>query len=133
MPAVAYACCSLCLLLLSQVVVDSKQFLPCIFNLKLYTILGSLVLSLELEPLIYWPTVEETLSYTHPHFAGNFHKCEGIGDGTEQYIEHSKNTDAQHQTYSTYKSHNVHFKEIDILHQVWFNILHITNICRLLQ
>ena len=33
-----------------------------------------LFLSLELEPLIYWPTVEETLSYTHPHFAGSFHK-----------------------------------------------------------
>ncbi len=65
-----------------------------------------LFLSLELEPLIYWPTAEETLSYTHPHFAGNFHKCEGIGDCTEQYIEHSKNTDAQYQTYSTYKSHN---------------------------
>ena len=25
-------------------------------------------LSLELEPIIYWPTSEETLSYTHPHF-----------------------------------------------------------------
>ena len=37
----------------------------------------------QLEPLIYWPTAEETLSYTHPHFAGNFHKCEGIGDCTE--------------------------------------------------
>ena len=60
-----------------------------------------LFLRLELEP-----TVEETLSYTHPHFAGSFHKCEGIGDCTEQYIEHSKNTDAQYQTYSTYKSHN---------------------------
>ena len=63
-------------------------------------------LSLELEPIIYWPTPEETLSYKHPHFSGNFNKCEGIGDCTEQYIEHSKNVDAQYQTYSVYKSHN---------------------------
>ena len=62
-------------------------------------------LSLELEPFIYWPTPEETLSYTHPHFSGDFNKCEGIGDCTEQYIEHSKNIDAQYQTYSVYKSH----------------------------
>ena len=63
-------------------------------------------LSLELKPLIYWPSPGETLSYTHPHFSGTFNKCEGIGDCTEQYIEHSKNADAQYQTYSTYKSHN---------------------------
>lgn len=65
-----------------------------------------LFLSLELEPLIYWPTPDETLSYKHHHFAGTFNKCEGIGDCTEQWIEHSKNVDAQYQTYSTYKSHN---------------------------
>ena len=63
-------------------------------------------LSLELKPLIYWPTPEETLSYKHSHFKGTFEKCEGIGDCTEQWIEHSKNADAQYQTYSSYKSHN---------------------------
>jgi hypothetical protein len=31
-PAVAYACCSLCLLLLFQVVGDPIQFLPCLFQ-----------------------------------------------------------------------------------------------------
>lgn len=65
-----------------------------------------LFLSLELEELIYWPTPDETLSYKHNHFAGTFNKCEGIGDCTEQWIEHSKNVGAQYQTYSTYKSHN---------------------------
>ena len=50
-------------------------------------------LSLELEPIIYWPTSEETLSYKH--FSGNFNKCED-----------SKNVDAQYQAYSVYKSHN---------------------------
>ena len=39
-------------------------------------------LSLELKPLIYWPSPDETLSYTHPHFSGTFNKCEGIGDCT---------------------------------------------------
>ena len=63
-------------------------------------------LSLEFKPLIYWPSPDETFSYTHPHFSGTFNKCEGTGDCTEQYIEHSKNSDAQYQTYSTYKSHN---------------------------
>ena len=58
--------------------------------------------SLELEPIIYWPTPEETLSYTHSYFSGDFNKCEGIGDCTEQYIEHSKNTDAQYQTVHTF-------------------------------
>ena len=63
-------------------------------------------LSLELKPLIYWPTPEETLSYQHSHFSGTFNKVEGIGDCTEQWIQRSKNVDAQYQTYSTYKSHN---------------------------
>ena len=63
-------------------------------------------LSLELKPLIYWPTPEETLSYQHSHFSGTFNKVEGIGDCTEQWIQRSKNADAQYQTYSTYKSHN---------------------------
>ena len=48
-------------------------------------------LGLELKPLIYWPTPHETLSCEHSHFGGTFHKCEGIGDCTEQKIEHSKN------------------------------------------
>ena len=63
-------------------------------------------LGLELKPLIYWPTPDETLAYQHPHFSGTFNKVEGIGDCTEQWIQHSKNVDAQYQTYSTYKSHN---------------------------
>ena len=63
-------------------------------------------LSLELKPLIYWPTPDQTISYKHVHFNGTFDKCEGIGDCTEQWIEHSKNPDAQYQTYSSYKSHN---------------------------
>ena len=65
-----------------------------------------LVLASELKPLLYWPTPEETLSYKHPHFSGEFNKVEGIGDCTEQYIQKSANPDAQYQTYSTYKSHN---------------------------
>ena len=63
-------------------------------------------LALELKPLIYWPEPDETLQYKHVHFSGTFNKCEGIGDCTEQRIEHSKNVDAQYQTYSTYKSNN---------------------------
>ena len=50
---------------------------------------------------------------------------------TKQYIEHSMNTDAQYQTYSTYKSHNTLKKYI--FHQVQVNIIPITNICWLLQ
>ena len=64
------------------------------------------VLSLELTPLIYWPTPDETISYKHFHFNWTFDKCEGIGDCTEQWIEHSKNPDAQYQKYSSYKSNN---------------------------
>ena len=63
-------------------------------------------LGLELKPFIYWPTPAETLSFKHPHFAGTLNSCEGIGDCVEQEIEHSKNTDAQYKTYSTYKSRN---------------------------
>ena len=63
-------------------------------------------LSLELEPLIYWPTPDETLAYKHHHFTGLFNKCEGIGDCTEQNIQHSGNLNAQYQSYSSYKSNN---------------------------
>ena len=63
-------------------------------------------LSLELEPLIYWPTPDETLAYKHHHFTGLFNKCEGIGDCTEQNIQHSSNPNAQYQSYSSYKSNN---------------------------
>ena len=63
-------------------------------------------LSLELKPLIYWHTPDETISYKHFHFNGTFDKCKGIGDCTEQWIEHSKHPDAQHQRYSSYKSNN---------------------------
>ena len=64
------------------------------------------LLARELEPLIYWPTPEETLAFTHPHFSGDFNKVEGIGDCTEQTIQKSSNTKAQYQTYSSYKSRN---------------------------
>ena len=57
--------------------------------------------------MIYWPTPDETISYKHFHFNGTFDKCEDIGDCTEQWIEHSKNPDAQYQTYSSYKSNNI--------------------------
>ena len=46
---------------------------------KIITIFISFI-SLELEPLIYWPTPDETLAYKHHHFTGLFNKCEGIGD-----------------------------------------------------
>ncbi|XP_065650699.1 uncharacterized protein LOC124808658 isoform X2 [Hydra vulgaris] len=60
----------------------------------------------ELEPLIYWPTPEETLNFTHPHYIGDFVYVEGIGDCTEQNIQKSANSKAQSQTYSSYKSRN---------------------------
>ncbi|XP_065684684.1 uncharacterized protein LOC136096934 [Hydra vulgaris] len=60
----------------------------------------------EIEPLIYWPAPEETLSFTHPHFIGDFVYVEGIGDRTEQTIQKSANAKAQYQTYSSYKSRN---------------------------
>ena len=41
-------------------------------------------LSRELEPLIYWPTPEQTLTYNSKHFTGNLTKAEGIIDCTEQ-------------------------------------------------
>ena len=68
-------------------------------------------LNLEPKPLIYWPTPDETISYKHFHFNETFNKCEGIGDCTEQWIEHSKNPDSQYQTYSSYKSNNT-FKKL---------------------
>ena len=40
----------------------------------------TIFLARELKPLIYWPTPEQTLSYKHPHFSGDFNKVEGIGD-----------------------------------------------------
>ena len=49
---------------------------------------------------------EQTLSYKHPHFSGDFNKVEGIGDCNEQWIQRSSNPKAQYQIYSTYKSHN---------------------------
>ena len=82
-----------------------------------HTIITTLIvfLSLELKPLIYWPTPDETMSYKHLHFNGTFDKCEGIGDCTEQWIEHSKNPDALYQTYSSYKRNNT-LKKVNILH-----------------
>ncbi|XP_065683771.1 uncharacterized protein LOC136096454 [Hydra vulgaris] len=64
------------------------------------------LLARELEPLIYWPAPEETLSFTHPHFIGDFVYVEGIGDCTEQTIQKPANAKAQYQTYSSYKSRN---------------------------
>ena len=70
------------------------------------------LLARELEPLIYWPTPEETLAFKHPHFSGDFNKVEGIGDCTEQVIQKPANSKAQYQTYSTYKSRNTQKKLI---------------------
>ncbi|XP_065654460.1 uncharacterized protein LOC136081105 [Hydra vulgaris] len=64
------------------------------------------LLARELEPIIYWPTPEETLNFTHPHYIGDFVYVEGIGDCTEQTIQKSANAKAQYQTYSSYKSRN---------------------------
>ena len=66
----------------------------------------TIFLARELKPLIYWPAPEQTLSYKHPHFSGDFNKFEGIGDSTEQWNQRSSNPKAQYQTYSIYKSHN---------------------------
>ena len=63
-------------------------------------------LGMELQPLIYWPTVEETLSYTPICFLGNLKKVEGIIDCTEQRIATPSNAKMQYQTYSQYKSAN---------------------------
>ena len=60
----------------------------------------------ELKPLIYWPTVEETLSYYLKCFLGNLKKVEGIIDCTEQHIAKPSNAKLQYQTYSQYKSTN---------------------------
>ena len=46
------------------------------------------------------------MSYKHIHFLDNFDKVEGIEDCTQQWIKKSSNSKAQHQIYSTYKSHN---------------------------
>ena len=59
------------------------------------------------KPLIYWRTPEQTLSYKHLHFSGDFNKVEeGIGDCTKQCNQRSSNPKVQYQTYSTYKSHS---------------------------
>ena len=63
-------------------------------------------LSRELEPLIYWPTAEQTLAYNSKHFSGNLANVEGIIDCTEQKISKPSLSKAQYQTYSTYKSSN---------------------------
>ena len=63
-------------------------------------------LGMELQPLIYWPTVEDTLSYTPICFVGNLKKVEGIIDCTEQRIATPSNAKMQYQTYSQYKSAN---------------------------
>ena len=60
----------------------------------------------ELEPLIYWPTMEQTLSYNPKCFVGNLKKVEGIIDCTEQHIVKPSNAKLQYQTYSQYKSAN---------------------------
>ena len=80
-------------------------------------------LGMELQPLIYWPTVEETLSYTPICFVGNLKKVDGIIDCTEQRTATTFNAKMQYHTYSQYKSANT-LKKIDCLHQVWLNKLH---------
>ena len=79
-------------------------------------------ISLELEPLIYWPTPDETLAYKHHHFTGLFNKCEGIGDCTEHNIQHYSNPNAQYQSYSSYKSNNT-LKKINFLYKIRFNFI----------
>ena len=64
------------------------------------------LLSRELEPLIYWPTAEQTLAYSSKHFSGNLANVECIIDCTEQKISKPSLSKAQYQTYSTYKSSN---------------------------
>ena len=49
----------------------------------------TIFLARELKPLIYWPNLEPTLLYKHPHLSGDFNKVEGIGDCTEQWIQRS--------------------------------------------
>ena len=74
------------------------------FSLIISTWMG--FLGRELEPLLYWPTEEETLSYTPKCFVGNLKKFEGIIDCTKQHIAMPSNAKLQYQTYSTYKSAN---------------------------
>ena len=46
------------------------------------------------------------MSYKHIHFLDNFDKVEEIEDFSQQWIKKFSNPKAQHQIYSTYKSHN---------------------------
>ena len=74
----------------------------------------------KLKPLIYWRTPEQTLSYKHLHFSGDFNKIEeGIGDCTKQCNQRSSNPKVQYQTYSTYKSHSTVKKIFICTKSVW--------------
>ncbi|XP_004213091.1 uncharacterized protein LOC101237675 [Hydra vulgaris] len=88
-----------------QLFVEDEVLLT-LMRIRLDSPLQDLTFSRELEPLIYWPAPEETLSFTHPYFIGDFVYVEGIGDCTEQTIQKSANAKAQYQTYSSYKSRN---------------------------
>ena len=63
-------------------------------------------LGMEQQPLIYWPIVEETLSYTPICFVENLKRVEGIIDLSEQRIATPSNAKMQYQTYCQYKSAN---------------------------
>ncbi|XP_068707676.1 uncharacterized protein [Montipora foliosa] len=69
----------------------------------------------EVELLLYFPSEEETLSYTPKCFVGNLKKVEIIIDCTEQRIAQPSHAKLQYQTYSTYKSANT-LKKTDCLH-----------------
>lgn len=78
----------------------SKSYTSSILS-TMYTFLAR-----ELEPIIYWPSKQQTLSYNSTQFKGELSKVEGIIDCTEQKISKPSLTKAQYQTYSTYKSSN---------------------------
>ena len=90
---------------------------------KFFTSITIFFLARELKPLIYWPTPEQTLSYKQPHFSGDFTKINKVGDCTEQWIQRSQNSNAQYQTYSTYKSHNTFKKLVICTKQVSINYI----------
>ena len=71
----------------------------------------SRIIYLEDEIIMTLRTEASYLLMIHCHtqteeFGGTFNKCERIDYFTEQYIEHSKNDNAQYQAYSAYKSRN---------------------------
>ena len=81
-------------------------------------------LSLELEPLIYWPTPDETLSYKHKHFLGTFnlYDVKVLVIVPNNSFSIPKNTDAQYQSYSVYNSRNILESLFSVPNLVQFHI-----------